>query len=147
LTRGVTAAFNEYYEKYTVHEEQYEMGGHFYPLSVWNQKGYDQEVIKAQSLSSNIRDDRMWGSVYRVPILYVAERHTEAEKHGGGMSCKAEGKLAKVLKHLESSVATTGVNDGITPNITKGDSDDSDTTTSPSSSSSGKKNKKEQTNG
>ncbi len=85
----------------------------------------------------------MWGVVYRVPIPYVAERHTEAEKSGGGMSGQSEGKLDKLLKQLESSVATTGVNDGITPKITQGDNDDSSTPYSSSSSSSVKKKKKE----
>ena len=60
-------------QRYCERERRFSFGGAFKPLSVWETLGYDPEVIEKNSLPEDVRNDRMWGLVYRVPELTVEE--------------------------------------------------------------------------
>ena len=67
-------------EVYSMREKVFEMGGQYLPLSVWGKQGYDTKIIADQSEPDDVMPHRMWGSVYRVPILYVGTRGTDGTK-------------------------------------------------------------------
>ena len=67
-------SLNHLLDKYEKYEEEYELGGTFKPLGVWQKLGYDTDLIEARSLPKNIAADRIFGTTYRVPLLTVTER-------------------------------------------------------------------------
>ena len=59
--------------KYCQREKRFSYGGAFKPLSVWETLGYDTAIIARESLPEDVRGDRMFGLVYRVPELLVEQ--------------------------------------------------------------------------
>lgn len=87
----VVQLYDRMLKKYESHETTYSLGGQFLPLSVWVQKGYDGQAILDNSLPRDIRDDRMFSKVYRVPILAIYEQGKKGSKSHGEL--KADGEL------------------------------------------------------
>jgi hypothetical protein len=57
-----------------VHDEYYDDGAPFWPLSKWKNDGFDVEAIVANSKPWNVRTCPVLGLTYRVPILTVGNR-------------------------------------------------------------------------
>ncbi len=79
-TKEVMQMYSEKLEKYEVHERAYALGGKYLPLSVLATQGYDIGVIQSQSLPVDVQPDRMFGSVYRVPILAVHDQGFKGQR-------------------------------------------------------------------
>ena len=58
-------------------EKEWSVGGDFRPLAYWKKLGYDEELIKANSDKDDIRECRVAGTVYRVPVMSHGERSSE----------------------------------------------------------------------
>jgi hypothetical protein len=65
---------NSVITKHQSHEQFFERGGEFLPLSVWANKGYDPETIRTKSKPENKSSHEVLGDVYRVAILATGER-------------------------------------------------------------------------
>ena len=65
---------NSVITKHQSHEQFFERGGEFLPLSVWASKGYDPEIIRTRSKPQNKSSHEVLGDVYRVAILATGER-------------------------------------------------------------------------
>jgi hypothetical protein len=65
---------NSVITKHQSHEQFFERGGVFLPLSVWANKGYDPETIRTKSKPENKSSHEVLGDVYRVAILATGER-------------------------------------------------------------------------
>ncbi len=90
-------------QKYEIHEQTYSYGGKFLPLTVWAKKGYDAEAISRESHSRDVMPDRMFGVVYRVPIVEVHERGAKGCR--GDSQCTAAGGSSKSSRALEDASA------------------------------------------
>ena len=64
----VAAFAEEVLRKVEHHEDYYDEGGSFLPLSIWAVKGYDTDKIIENSKPENCRQCAVVGSVYRIPI-------------------------------------------------------------------------------
>ena len=58
----------------TILEEEYDYGGEFKPLSVWQHLGYDVDAISRNSLPKDIAKCRLFGTVHRVPTFKISEK-------------------------------------------------------------------------
>ena len=67
-------------QRYCEREKRFIFGGVFKPLIVWEKLGYDAAVIAKDSLPEDVRGDRMWGKVYRVPELTVEDAGREGNR-------------------------------------------------------------------
>jgi len=67
-------------DKHEVFEQSYSHGGAFKPLSVWEKEGFDAAAVETMSLPHDVKADRMFGLVYRVPLLTVVETGTRGTK-------------------------------------------------------------------
>ena len=76
--KGFSAEFLKKYEK---HEEYYDLGGDFLPLSVLKTQGFDIDDIVAKALPEDKRPCRMFGTVYRPPIYSAGKRGTQGTAH------------------------------------------------------------------
>ena len=83
--------FEKKADAYEYREKAYRQGGDFLPLSVWQTQGFDIMAITNNSEACDVRPDRMFGHVYRVPILSVWEtggkgsRRTDTASSGSGL--------------------------------------------------------------
>ena len=66
----------ELYHSY-LQERVFELGGVFRPMSIWQTLGYDGRLVAIRSLPEDVRSDRIFGLVYRVPKLYVGHHGSE----------------------------------------------------------------------
>ena len=92
----LTAVLN----KFECWEQTYEHGGTFRPLSVWARDGYDPHIIETQSLPQDIRPDRMFGMVYRVPELRVIEKGTRGRRSDTSYNVGPQKKKRKGSKQV-----------------------------------------------
>ena len=60
--------------QYSTTEEEYDYGGEFKPLSVWQNLGYDVDAISRNSLPKDIATCRLFGTVHRVPTFKISEK-------------------------------------------------------------------------
>ena len=58
-------------------EKVWACGGEFRPLGYWKTMGYDEERIAANSDPDDVRECRIAGTVYRVPVMSHGERSSE----------------------------------------------------------------------
>ena len=56
------------------------MGGEFRPLGYWKKLGYDDDRIAANSDPDDVRECRVAGKVYRVPVMSHGERGSEGRE-------------------------------------------------------------------
>jgi hypothetical protein len=61
-------------DQFTTAEEEYDYGGEFKPLSVWQNLGFDIAAISSNSLPKDIATCRIFGTVFRVPTLKISEK-------------------------------------------------------------------------
>jgi hypothetical protein len=129
---------------YEIHEEWYENGGQFLPLSVWKHAGWDEELIRLNTAPEDVVDTAQGGRCYRVRIRAAGTRGQRGQKQEEALTATGHMKGSKrLLEVLEKEEATRKI-----AAAAEGAADaDSDTTSSDSSSSSSsgkkKKNKKE----
>ena len=79
--------------KYRVREEIYEEGGHFYPITYWQAQGFPIKDILEKSLPQNVQPCRMFGTIYRVPSMFVGKRWTDKHESGKRRTAVATDKL------------------------------------------------------
>ena len=84
--------------RYEVFEQSYSHGGAFKPLSVWGTEGFDVNAIEEKSLPHDIRPDRMFGQVYRVPLLTIIESGSR------GMRSSTTGEVRKRKATVDAEV-------------------------------------------
>ena len=90
-------------EKWSVRERTFSNGGSFKPLSVWATDGFDPVIIAEKSLPQDVMPDRMWGMVYRVPILSVNVQGSDGKRSFSSATAVAKPtSVAKRLKMLEN---------------------------------------------
>lgn len=80
--KELTETLKSMIEQYELFEQEYTLGGEFKPLDVWASLGYDRNAIETKSLPRDVRPDRMFGTVYRVPVLTVLERGIKGARSG-----------------------------------------------------------------
>ena len=66
--KDVVARFHEFMKGFEEHHKWYAEGGEFLPLSAWKVKGFDTDRIEGLSHEWDIRDCRVLGKTFRVPI-------------------------------------------------------------------------------
>ena len=79
--------------KYRVREEIYEEGGHFYPITYWQAQGFPIKDILEKSLPQNVQPCRMFGTIYRVPAMFLGKRWTNRRESGQRKTAIAQSKL------------------------------------------------------
>ena len=95
------ALLNSCMEKFSTRERTYMYGGMFKPLSAWQNDGYDPTIIATKSLPQDVMPDRMWGLVYRVPLLSINDQGSDGQRHSSAACAQAKPtSLAKRLKLL-----------------------------------------------
>ena len=57
-------------------EKTWALGGEFRPLGYWKTLGYDEKRIEANSDPDDVRECRVAGTVYRVPVMSHGKRHS-----------------------------------------------------------------------
>jgi hypothetical protein len=67
------------------HEEYYQDGGEFLPLSVWASRGFNTEAISTQSGPSDIKEHSVLGCTYRVRIISSGNRGARGIKRTHGL--------------------------------------------------------------
>ena len=83
----------QYLRGYEHHEDWYAEGGEFLPLGVWAKNGYNTQDIEDKSYPWDIREHRVLGTTFRVPIYSAGHRGAkgkarEEENSGAGPSRK-----------------------------------------------------------
>lgn len=109
--------------------ERYVDGGEFLPLSVWGSRGFDADRIRDRTHRSDVREDEVLGTVYRVRILRT----------------ETTGKRATIRKSIAESDRAPEIGDGM-PGVEDDESSDSSSPSSSSSSRSRRKSKKDKKN-
>ncbi len=84
-TSAQIASFLEEIQSHEHHDENYSDGGAYLPLSVWAQKGWDPAQIESTVADSDILEDKRFGKLYRVAVLYKGV--------AGGRGFERKGKL------------------------------------------------------
>ena len=151
-TKAQKALYDKAVEQYCTRERVFELGGEFKPLGVWGTLGYDIKIIAEQSLPHDIMAHRMWGFVYRVPLLYVGDRGANGTRSSDAVHAVHSAPRPKRLRALpaegvvEDEMVDAAVEDEMVdaaePVVEDDTSDDSTSSSTSSSSSSGKKKKK-----
>ena len=95
---------NSVITKHQSHEQFFERGGEFLPLSVWASKGYDPEIIRTKTKPENKSSHEVLGDVYRVAILATGERGSK----GFQSRHEIEARPKKQLKIDELLLAIKG---------------------------------------
>ena len=99
--KGQKALLDSRMEKFTTRERTFMHGGEFKPLSVWQNAGYDPTIIATKSLPQDVMPDRMWGLVYRVPLLSINDQGSDGQRHSSAACAQAKPtSLGKRLKLL-----------------------------------------------
>ena len=80
--KELTETLKSMIDQYELFEQEHTLGGEFKPLDVWASLGYDRNAIETKSLPRDVRPDRMFGTVYRVPVLKVLERGIKGARSG-----------------------------------------------------------------
>jgi hypothetical protein len=138
--KATKAVLEKFGDKWLTKEKIYELGGAYLPLQVWGTKGYPEDAIVEHSLPSDIKEDRMFGRVYRVPTLYVGKRDKETEEDGTRMTERARKRLKTAEKTREEEQAAQ---EEQAAKQERSSSSNSSNGSSSSSSSSEKKKKKD----
>ena len=99
-------------EKSESREETYERGGAFLPLSVWAGKGWDIEIIKNDSLPRNIVTDRMFGQMYRVPVITITETNRKRNESTTKLTVDAT-DITKGAKRIKAVVGKVDESDSV----------------------------------
>jgi hypothetical protein len=127
------------------HGEYYVDGGEFLPLSVWGRRGFDENNIMMRSLKSDVREDRVLGTIYRVKILSTGNKGEATTTRS--TVCKRKSKALPAPQDQSSSsrprlaLEDGSAADASTPHASSDEgsssspSDSSDTSSSSSSSS------------
>ena len=123
---GAIEAVNEMMEKYEDHYEMYEDSGSYLPLGVWKQKGFDPVMIEQNSAKEDIRDCRVVGKVYRVPILTKGRGGVKGARRSSRSKFDAPAPQRQRLSPpaaiggSSNSAAAFGGSVGITQRVQKG---------------------------
>lgn len=112
--------------------ERFRDHGEWAPLSVWGKRGYDTSRIERFSKESDKRDDRLFGTVYRV---WVQSNDHELEK------TVTKREREQVTSKTEPPKQLLALEDGAAGSDDS-DDDSGSSSSSSSSSSGGKKSKK-----
>jgi hypothetical protein len=96
---------NSVITKHQSHEQFFERGGVFLPLSVWANKGYDPETIRTKSKPENKSSHEVLGDVYRVAILATGERGARGfqSRHELEARPKKQLKIDELLLAIEGT--------------------------------------------
>lgn len=87
--KDVVAQFHEYMKGFEEHHKWYAEGGEFLPLQAWAVKGFDTGRIESLSHPWDIKDHRVLGKTYRVPIYSAGtagkkgKRREDVEENSG----------------------------------------------------------------
>lgn len=127
-------------DKYESKESGYEQGGEYLPISVWVNRGFDGAAIESKSLAKDIRECRLFGLVYRVPILKTFERGMTGLK--ATSTLQANGKRQKTAASSSAAKGDADAADADADPINPPTDESSDESGSSSSSSSSKKKSK-----
>ena len=102
-------------DKHEVFEQSYSHGGAFKPLSVWEKEGFDAAAVETMSLPHDVKADRMFGLVYRVPLLTVVETGTRGTKSVTQADVKKKAAIDNepCATHAESEAEAEG--EGVAP--------------------------------
>ena len=116
--------------KYKVRERNFQYGGEFKPLSAWAALGYDATIIETRSLPEDVMPCRMFGMVYRCPLLTM---------NVGGSEGSREQSMLAASQHLrhKKRLKAMGANDNVTEMKMETDSESDSSSSSESSSTSG----------
>jgi hypothetical protein len=71
------------------HQEYYQDGGEFLPLSVWAKRGFDPDRIEAKALPSDIQEHSVLGPTYRVRIISMGNRGARGIKRAHNLEATA----------------------------------------------------------
>jgi hypothetical protein len=139
------------FERFESHEQQYMLGGAFKPLSVWATMGYDASIVESMSRELDIKADRMFGKVYRIPELTLTEIGTRGKASRSSAEFLAKKpKRATVSEHAEGNGAAAASGDPAADAAAEAENDadsssNSDSSSDSSSTSDKKKKKKKKT--
>jgi len=105
------ALFEKTLENYRTRERVFEMGGVFKPLGAWGMLGYDTKIIAEQSLPTDIMPHRMFGFVYRVPLLYVGDKGADGYRSSDAAHAVHSAPRPKRLRALPAVAGDDGEQD------------------------------------
>ena len=85
--QAVIAHSTQRFVSFETHQQEYREGGAFWPLSVWATQGWDTSLIIAEARPEDIRNVRMAGVCYRIPVYTSADTgkrgHTNTDEDEG----------------------------------------------------------------
>ena len=127
--------------KYKVRERNFQYGGELKPLSAWTALGYDAALIETRSLPEDIMPDRMFGMVYRCPLLTMNIGGSEGSREQTMLAASQDVRRNKRLKAMGANASFTS---GGPKSKNETDSEfDSSSSSESSSTSGGPKSKKD----
>ncbi len=121
-------------QTYANDEEQFQEGGHFLPIKVWEKQGYDGESIKLLSRPSDVDEHPVLGTTYRLRLKSVVNNKVRGTRRASS---------AKVTPQAASSAGASAAAADLpaADDISSSQSSATSSSTSSSSSSSYKKKK------
>lgn len=141
------AKVEELSRRYEKHEETFEQGGAFLPLSVWAVQGWDVDRIEKYSRPEDVIDDLVQGRTYRLRIrsaTTLRSRGLERERneHAEGSGKRLKRSVHKQLEEVREAAAANGDADAAQDECSTSGSDSNSSSSDSSSSSRKKKSKK-----
>ena len=113
------------------HHEYYKDGGEYLPLSVWQNRGFDSELVRTKSAPEDKKPHPIFGEVYRVRILEV-----------GNMGRQGRKRVSNFEAQRDSRGSSSSANPNPAPQPPPEPTTSSSVTSSNSSSSSSSEKKK-----
>jgi hypothetical protein len=74
------------------HDANYSDGGAYLPLSVWATKGWDPAQIEATASDADVMEDKRFGKLYRVAVLYKGTSGSIGFERKGKLQVRAATK-------------------------------------------------------
>lgn len=88
--KELIATVENYVEGYEKKEEVYANNGEFRPLKFWEINGYDTERILNEAKTDDIRETRLAGLCYRVPVEVTSKVTTVGRKRTEGIHAQGQ---------------------------------------------------------
>ena len=147
----IRAIIETKFRKIAQHGTYYDYEGEFLPLSVWQTRGYDVELIRTMAPSSDRKMHPFLGELFRIVTIKTGQKGYEGTENSEEMSKRPKKALQDLgLAAPPATTAASSADGGGESNAAPKLSDDgptsssNDTSSSSSSSSSEKKKKKEE---
>ena len=96
--KALPQAVNNFFQKFSTKEKNYENGGVFWPLAKWTHEGFDAAKFATGTAQEDIQKHPILGDCYRVVLMSKSDAGSEGTTRGDNMSF--ESKLEVMLASL-----------------------------------------------